>query len=485
MPMFNFIKNLSIKWKILSSAFIIFFFTIFMSDGIFLWTIYKTLYYRNSLKNQRLAEVIASSLTYSLYIKKIKPINNDLNNIIKSQYRKIEGLSLYNAKGDLIISRGKHFLDNRFYLYGSNNGYKRNSGLLLKKLSYNGEKLGTLAVKFNLKQELNGLKIRVFWVGIRFLLIAAGFIALGLFMFYMITVFFTKPLSEIKKNIEEIERGNYKINFKSKFNDEIGSVINAINSMAYAIEEYIKRIDSMNKEKNELNCMAIMGEMSANIAHEIKNAIYIISSANNYIAHETKNKIVEEFAGIINNEVNRLNRMTVDFLSFSRQRSPELKPLDINKLINDSLSISKFELTNFNIKLIKDLGSNIPIINGDPELLKQVILNLIVNAIDATCAANSFASAEFEDKVIKVKTIVKNGDLNIQIENNGQIITKENMENIFKPFFTTKNTGSGLGLPISLRIIKLHGGTIDVQSNKKRTVFNVTIPILHQLGQLS
>ena len=62
MPMFNFIKNLSIKWKILSSAFIIFFFTIFMSDGIFLWTIYKTLYYRNSLKNERLAEVIVSSL---------------------------------------------------------------------------------------------------------------------------------------------------------------------------------------------------------------------------------------------------------------------------------------------------------------------------------------------------------------------------------------------------------------------------------------
>ena len=485
--MFNFIKNLSIKWKILSSAFIIFFFTIFISDGIFLLTIYKTLYYRNSFKNERLAEVIASSLKYPLYTKKAEFIKNYLSDIIKHRKieGKIEGLILYDAKGDYVISSGNYFSGNKFDSHDNNNADKRGSGLLLKHLNYNGKNLGTLAVKFNLKKELNGVKVRVFWVGIRFLVIAAGFIAIGLFMFYMITVFLTKPLSEIKKNIEEIKSGNYKINFRSKFNDEIGSVINAINSMAYAIEDYMKRIDSINKEKNELNCMAIMGEMSANIAHEIKNAIYIISSANNYIAHETKNKIVEEFAGIINNEVNRLNRMTIDFLSFSRQRSPELTPLDINKLINDSLSISKFELSNFNIKLIKDLGSNIPIINGDPELLKQVILNLIVNAIDATCAANSSAAVEFKNKVIKIRTMVKNGYLNIHIENNGQPIAKENMENIFKPFFTTKNAGSGLGLPMSLRIIKLHGGTIDVQSDKKRTVFNVIIPILRQSEQLS
>ncbi len=484
---FNFIKNLSIKWKILSSAFIIFSFTIFISDGIFLWTIYKTLYYRNSFKNERLAEVISSSLKYPLYAKKVKFIKNYLSYIIKHRKieGKIEGLSLYDAKGDYIISSGNYFSGNKFDSRNNSNAGKRGGGLLFKRLNYNGKNLGTLAVKFNLKKELNSVKVRVFWVGIRFLVIAAGFIAMGLFMFYMITVFLTKPLSEIKKNIEEIKSGNYKINFRSKFNDEIGSVINAINSMAYAIEDYMKRIDSINKEKNELNCMAIMGEMSANIAHEIKNAIYIISSANNYIAHETKNKIVEEFAGIINNEVNRLNRMTVDFLSFSRQRSPELTPLDINKLINDSLSISKFELSNFNIKLIKDLDSNIPIINGDPELLKQVILNLIVNAIDATCAANSSKAAEFKNKVIKIRTMVKNGDLNIRIENNGQPITKENMENIFKPFFTTKNAGSGLGLPMSLRIIKLHGGTIDVQSDKKRTVFNVIVPILRQSGQLS
>lgn len=442
-----------------------------MSDGVFLYTIYKTLSYRNSLKDERLAEIVAAPLKHLLYLKKIKFIKNYLSGIYRyrtiDKYRNIEGLSLYDLKGNLIFSRGK--------IYNKNRGlsHKKRRGLYFQKLSYNGGKLGTLFIRFNLKEELNGVKTRVFWVGIRFLVIAVGFIALGLFMFYMITVFLTKPLSEIKENIEKIKNGDYKIAFKSRPNDEIGNVINAINLMAQAIENYIKKIDSINKEKNELNCMAVMGEMSAHIAHEVKNTIYVISSANTYISNETKNKIVIEFTNIIDKEVKRLNRMTLDFLSFTRQRSPELTVVDINKLIKESLRVSELELSNLNIKLIKDLSDNIPLINGDPELLKQVILNLIVNAIDAIYAAGAS-----KNKVIEIRTKVKNGFVNIEVGNSGQPISTENLGNIFKPFFTTKNTGSGLGLSISLRIVKLHGGTIDVYSNESKTVFTIIIPLM-------
>ncbi len=432
-----------------------------MSDSIFLYTIYKTLSYRNSLKNEKLAEIIVTPLKRLLYFKNIKFTKNYLSGI--SKYRNIEGLSLYDLKGNLILSFGEN---------GNKNSYKKGKGLYFKKLSYNGERLGTLFIKFNLKEELNRVNVRVFWVGIRFLVIATGFIALGLFMFYLITVLLTKPLSEIKENIEKIKNGNYNIVFKSRPNDEIGNVINAINLMAQAIENYIKKIDLINKEKNELNCMAVMGEMSAYIAHEVKNTIYVISSANAYISGETRNKIVIEFTNIIDKEIKRLNRMTLDFLSFTRQRSPELTAVDINKLINESLRVSEFELSNLSIKLIKDLSDNIPFINGDPELLKQVILNLIVNAIDAI-----YESDASKNRIIEIRTKVKNGFVNIEVGNSGQSISKENLDNIFKPFFTTKNTGSGLGLSISLRIVKLHGGTIDVYSDENKTVFTITIPI--------
>ena len=462
----HFIKNLSIKWKILISAFAVFFFTIFISDAIFLYTIYQTLSGRHYLKNARIARIVISEIQYSLYFNKIQFLKKYLRSNIKN-YRIIEGISIYNPEGKLIMNSGK--------LYAAHNpandiNDKENGGgaVLIRNIDYSGKKLGLVAIKFNLKKEIEATNNRVFWVGVRFSLIALIFIALGLFMFYIITVIITKPLLEIKENIEKIKNGNYKISFKKRLNDEIGSVIGAISSMALSIEEYTKKIDLVNKEKNELNCMAIMGEMSANIAHEVKNAIYIISSANAYISHETRNKIVLEVTNIINNEVKRLDKMTIDFLSFSRQRNPELVSVNINRLIDDSVRILKLEIDNLNIKLIKEFQEDLPIIKGDPELLKQVILNLIINAMDKTYNT--------ENKIIEIKTILRDGFINIEIIDNGEAIPEENIEKILKPFFTTKKNGSGLGLPISMRIIKLHGGTINVYSKDNKTAFVLVIP---------
>ena len=458
----HFIKNLSIKWKILISAFAIFFFTIFLSDAVFLYTIYKTLSGRHYLKNTRIARILISEIKYSLYFNKIRFLKKYLKSNIKN-YRIIKGISIYNPEGKLIMNSGK--------LYAAHNPVndkKKDGSVLIRNIDYGGKILGLVAIKFNLKKEIEATNNRVFWVGVRFSLIALIFIALGLFMFYIITVIITKPLLEIKENIEKIKNGDYKISFTKRLNDEIGSVISAISSMALSIEDYTKKIDLVNKEKNELNCMAIMGEMSANIAHEVKNAIYIISSANAYISHETRNKIVLEVTNIINNEVKRLDKMTVDFLSFSRQRNPELVPVNINRLIDDSVRILKLEIDNLNIKLIKEFQEDLPVIKGDPELLKQVILNLIINAMDKTYNAGN--------KIIEIKTVLRGDFINIEIIDNGEVIPEENIEKILKPFFTTKKNGSGLGLLISMRIIKLHGGTINVYSKDNKTAFVLVIP---------
>ncbi|MHB8231688.1 MAG: ATP-binding protein [bacterium] len=492
----SFIKNLSIKWKVLFGAFAVFFFTIFISDGTFLFTIYRTLSYRNYLSNERLANVLASEINYPLSSNKIIFIKRYLGSNIKN-YGIIDGIGLYDTKGKLIMNQGK-FFNKRFLI---NFAHKRNNNtpglfnnlknlaawftllgspfhgyqaggedrVLIRNIRYGGKNLGFVAIKFNLRKEMKDTDSRVFWVGVRFSIIAAIFIGLGLFMFYYITVLITRPLSEIKENIEKIKGGDYKISFKSSLNDEIGSVINAIGSMALSIDEYTKKINLINKEKNELNCMAIMGELSANIAHEVKNAIYIISSANAYISQETKNKIVLEFTGIINKEVERLNKKAVDFLSFARQRNPELIFVDINKLIGDSVKILKFEADNLKIKIIQKLGDDIAFIKGDPELLKQVIINLIINAMDKTY--------ETKNKLIEIRTFLEYGSVIIEISDNGEAIPQENIEKIFTPFFTTKNTGSGLGLPISMRIIKLHKGTINVRSKGGKTVFTILIPM--------
>ncbi len=457
--MINFIKNLSIKWKILISAFLVLFFTIFISDGVFLYTIYKTLVYRNFLKNKTRVYILISDIKYPLYLNDIKFIRNELNYINKN--KKFKYIAVYN-KNKLILTfprMPERSLSNSEKL-----------PFYVKNVVYKGQKVGKVALKFNLQKELNGINNRVFWVGVRFFVIALGFIVMGILMFYIITVFLTKPLLEIKKNVDKIQNGDYKIDFKSSFNDELGSVINAINSMARSIEEYMAKINKIAKEKEEMNCMAIMGEMSSTIAHEVKNAIYIISSANGYIRNESKNKIVLELTDIINKEVIRLNKMSVGFLSFTKQRNPVLMPVNVNDIIKDSLKVLSIELSNLNINLIKKLEKELPLINSDAGLLKQVIINMIINAMNAV--------EKTQNKLIRIETLYRANFVNINIIDNGEMIPDENISEIFKPFFTTKNTGAGLGLPISLRIVQLHGGHINVQSCDKETIFSISLPPL-------
>ena len=500
------IKNLSIKWKILIGAFAVFFFTIFISDGVFLYTIYKTLSYRNYVNDERLADSLIPEIAYSLYYNKASNagyIKKNLQYDIKN-YKIIKGIGLYNYKGKLtekcgvlygdyktIITNKKNNKDNgynseliniiknmevQFTLMGTNfygyKGYKKSSmqyPMLIKKIKYGGKQLGFVSIEFNLKKEIKSTDNRVFWVGVRFMSIALFFVAAGLIIFYYISSIITNPLNDIKENIKKIKEGDYDINFDKRFNDEIGDVMDALGSMALSIKEYIAEVESMNKEKNELYCMAVMGELSANIAHEVKNAIYVISSANEYISQETKNKIVLEFTGIINKEVKRLNKMSVEFLSFAKQRNPVFAAVDINKLLEDSIRILKFEAENSKIKLIqKNIDYNLPPVRADAEMLKQVILNLIINAIDKKYRS--------DNKLIEIRVFSKRGFVNIEIADNGEPITAENIWKIFNPFFTTKNAGSGLGLPISLRIVKLHGGNIKVFSEEGKTVFTIIIP---------
>ncbi|MCL4496890.1 MAG: ATP-binding protein [Deltaproteobacteria bacterium] len=501
------VKNLSIKWKILIGAFAVFFFTIFISDGVFLYTIYKTLSYRNYVNDERLADSLIPELAYSLHYNKSSGSEYIKKNLLYDikNYKIIKGIGLYNDKGKLTEkcgslygnygktiapneknnkNRGNHSglinviknMEVQFTLMGTNfygyKGYRKSSmqyPVLIKKIEYGRRQLGFASIEFNLKKEIKSTDNRVFWVGIRFMSIALFFVTAGLIIFYYISSIVTNPLSDIKENIKKIKEGDYDISFYKRFNDEIGDVMDALSSMALSIKKYISEVESINKEKNELNCMAVMGELSANIAHEVKNAIYVISSANEYISQETKNKIVLEFTGIINKEVKRLNKMSVEFLSFAKQRNPVYAAVDINKLLEDSIRILKFEAANSKIKLIqKSIDYSLPPVQADAEMLKQVILNLIINAIDKKYRTDK--------KLIEIKAFSKDNRVNIEIADNGEPISAENIKKIFNPFFTTKNSGSGLGLPISLRIVKLHGGSIKVSSEEGKTVFTIIIP---------
>ncbi len=252
--------------------------------------------------------------------------------------------------------------------------------------------------------------------------------------------------------------------YKSVIGDEIEELTCSFYMMVASLQDYLVKLEEAHKERETLNCMATMGEMSAKVAHEIKNALYSIGNAATYIRKNVKSDLAKEFSNIIKLEVDRLNEMTVTFLNFSKLVEPTFEKNNINNVIKESVRLIKEDFEEHNIKFILDLDSSIPEFYFDKNLLKQVIFNLSLNALDALLEKDS------EDKYFKIKTehktIQKKEKVIITFEDNGIGISDENKDKIFKPFFTTKQNGTGLGLPMVYKIIFSHGGIIYLETEE-------------------
>ncbi|MDP3181871.1 MAG: ATP-binding protein [Desulfobaccales bacterium] len=218
--------------------------------------------------------------------------------------------------------------------------------------------------------------------------------------------------------------------------------------------------------------LAALGEMTAGVAHEIRNPLGIISSTaellKERLAHyEPQNRL----AGIIVEEVNRLNEKVTEFLDFSRPRVPNLRPCDLEGVINRSLEFLQPEIERRGITVTRQYQLNGRALSVDPDLLHQAFLNILLNAIQAMPHGG---------QLIVSTRVARNGQGGeIRFEDHGEGIDHETLKKIFNPFFTTKEKGSGLGLPIVKSIIESHQGTIKIDSTLGQgTTVTISLPEL-------
>jgi signal transduction histidine kinase len=230
-------------------------------------------------------------------------------------------------------------------------------------------------------------------------------------------------------------------------NDEIGELSGAFNDM-------LKRLENAVAEQERMCRLAATGELAATLAHEIKNPLNAIGGAATYIGKNTKGSLAKEFVSIITSEVSRIDKLTTTLLSFSKSAAPNPEPNDLNKLVRESLALLSKESPDMQVRLKEELAEDLPQVNCDYNQIKQVIINLLINALDAVS----------EQGEIRVKTWQKKSKTYLAVEDNGSGILPEIIHNIFNPFFTTKTRGTGLGLAISKKIAKEHGGDLTVKS---------------------
>ena len=221
--------------------------------------------------------------------------------------------------------------------------------------------------------------------------------------------------------------------------------------------------------------LASLTTLAAGVAHEIKNPLGSISIYLQLIEKlvlkkeddPEREKILGNIS-VINEEVERLNKIVVDFLFAVRPINLDLEYKNINKIVEETLEFMKVEFEEAEIKVVKELDDNVPDIFLDSRFVKQALINLLKNA----------ESAMKEKKgVLEIKTFLKDSSVMLEIKDNGCGIPDRIIGRIFEPYFTTREFGSGIGLTLVYKILKEHKGDITVSSTEgEGTVFTLSFP---------
>ncbi len=375
--------------------------------------------------------------------------------------------------------------------------WKQSRFLIISAPLFRGEDIiGGAGVVLRLEEVYAQLRHTQRLIFIYILVNAVIFTLFGLYRLSKVTV---KPLDRLIKRANEYREDDELFFLSEKGDNEFNKLSKSLNSMLKRISEDKKRLQKTVKSLEEANFdlkqaqediikaekLASAGRLSSGIAHEIGNPISIIIG---YLDLIKKNNINnEERRGFIErseNEINRINNLIKQLLDFSRPLDVGLKAVSVHEIINDITNALKIQpiLANINLKL--NLAASIDTIMADPDQLRQVFLNLIINAADAINFSNNKSDGKI---IIESKSLTKDDNsgvnptkLNIELMDNGSGISEENINNIFDPFFTTKEPGkgTGLGLSVCFMIIDKLGGNIKAASKQgKGTTMTITLPL--------
>ncbi|NIP38432.1 MAG: GAF domain-containing protein [Candidatus Dadabacteria bacterium] len=253
------------------------------------------------------------------------------------------------------------------------------------------------------------------------------------------------------------------------------------NALAFRlVEDYARKLEDANLELRETQTqliqsekMSAIGQLSAGIAHEIRNPLNIIEGARYYLSHilseSEKSESVNEYLTYIKQEVERTNKLITNLLKFSKSEAPRYELVDVNTTLENTLTLLKKQLSDGSVRGLKQFENSLPSILGDPNQLWQVFVNIIMNAIQAMPEGGDLTIKTFSNG---------EGSICVSFRDTGVGMDKDVVKKIFDPFFTRKELGTGLGLSISYSIVESHKGSIKVESEIGiGTDFRIELPI--------
>lgn len=299
----------------------------------------------------------------------------------------------------------------------------------------------------------------------------AGAVAICAAVILALVYIVQRPMVELQDKIERLGRGDLTVAVSfAKRNDEIGDLGCNFNRMVRQLRESREEIERLHRtQMSRAEHLATLGELAAGLAHEIRNPLAGIAGVIEIVSRDLPvtspaRAVVKD----VRQEIAQINRILTDLLGTARPRAPEMRSSDLNLTVEHAIMLARQQVLSKPIKIELIKAPKAPEIGHDSDQIHQVLLNLLLNAVQAIEGTG----------MVRVEVKTEEEYAVVTVTDTGTGIPPEHLPNIFRPFFTTKGNGTGLGLSLARRIVEEHNGRIEVSSELGQgTCFSVYLPL--------
>ena len=464
--------------------------------GIFMYTIFNLRHQEDIFidtareSTELLLHTVESSIYNTMHLGNVQDVGAILSMV--GQHNQIVGVRIFHPHGVILRSSipsevGRTVSADDYKIYQSPKNFSmfeipsHGEVLSMVKPIYNepschachGSKARVIGV-LNINYSLNSTKAQMFDASRIFVISSVAItLFLAIAISFILLRFVKKPLDNLIDTMLKVEKGDFAVRISYGGKDEIGRVIESFNSMVDRLDLAQKELEQLHFQQLErADRLASIGEMAAGIAHEIKNPLAGISAAVTIIKDDMAGDDPRgAILGEVVDQVKRLDKTVNDLLFFGKPSLPERTWVDINSILTTTLKFASQHRGGVNIERQIQFQTDLPPVYADGKQMQQVFLNIFLNAYQAMPTGGVLG--------IISSLVLRNGIqyVSVEISDTGTGIPAQILEKIFTPFYTTKAQGTGLGLPICNKLVKLHNGDIRVSSSDTTgTAFTIELP---------
>ncbi len=341
---------------------------------------------------------------------------------------------------------------------------------LIMPVEIGGDLLGVARVTFDQEAEWARVDRELGQTLRQLLSLALIIFTLGIGGAVVISNALTRSIVELAREAERFDREIYPDEERVAAGDDKDETVLLRDSflrMVANTRRYLREFRRLSEERQRLTCMATIGQMSAQVAHETRNSLHAIRGAITGLEKVDHPADAGDYIEVIKEEAEELTRMSEDFLRFARTPRPEVGPCDVAAVVGRVVELLDPDLEEAGVEVVEELD-NTPSVLADPRLLKQVFVNLFLNAMQAMEGGGT----------LRVSGVVDDDRLVVRIHDTGPGIAPADVEKIFQPFFTTKSDGTGLGLATVYKMIVAQHGEIELESAAPGTTFAIRLRLV-------